>query len=254
MNYKEISNTLLRIVQNAGSEIMKIYLDPNLSERIEIKEDNSPLTLADKRSNKVIIEDLAKDYDFPILSEESAMIDFSQRKDWNKFWLVDPLDGTKEFINKNGEFTVNIALIENEIPTLGIIGVPAKQTYYVGYDDNAWKIESGEVQKITVNKKYENRIAVRSRTHASIEEEAVLKEFDVHDSISVGSSLKFCMVAEGQADVYFRYGPTMEWDIAAGHAIVKAAGGGVFIGSKNEIPFNYNKENLKNGSFLCTGF
>ncbi len=190
----------------------------------------------------------------PILSEEETHASYEQRKSWTTFWLVDPLDGTKEFINRNGEFTVNIALIENGKPTLGAIYVPVTNVMYWGNQEGAF-IQRGDaaIEPLKVNNSTQNRIAVRSKSHASPEEDVVLKNYDVTDSISVGSSLKFCMVAEGKADVYYRHGPTMEWDIGAGQAILEAAGGKVFI-ETTENPFRYNKENLLNGSFLCVGF
>lgn len=246
---------VLEIAKKAGEKILEIYNNSELTKVVDYKADNSPLTLADKASNEVIIEGLkALDTPYPILSEESRHAPYDERKDWTTFWLVDPLDGTKEFINRNGEFTVNIALIENGKPVFGVIYVPVKDVMYVGSAEGAFKQEGGGAMKpIRVNQSSGNRIAVRSKSHASVEEEDVLKKYDVTDSISVGSSLKFCMVAEGKADVYYRHGPTMEWDTGAGQAIVMAAGGQVFQGI-SQIPFTYNKENLLNGSFLCLGF
>lgn len=241
----------------AGKEILKIYHDPALSKEIEHKSDNSPLTLADKASNKVIVKSLKENFpDIPILSEEEKRVEYSIRSKWKKFWLVDPLDGTKEFIKRNGEFTVNIALIEKGYPTLGIIYAPELNTLFVGDSINglAYKInKDGKKTGLEVNHKGADRIAVGSRSHSSQEEANLLKQYDVKDTISVGSSLKFCMVAEGKADIYYRHGPTMEWDTGAGQAIVEAAGGTVtnMVTGKR---FDYNKENLLNGSFLVKGF
>ncbi len=246
---------ILQISREAGERILEIYHDSELSKVVDHKADDSPLTLADKTSNKVIMEGLQNlQLGYPILSEEETHASYEERKNWSTFWLVDPLDGTKEFINRNGEFTVNIALIENGKPILGVIYVPVTNVMYWGSKQGAF-IKRGEVEveELKVNNSIKSRIAVRSKSHALVEEEAVLKKYDVIDSISVGSSLKFCMVAEGKADVYYRHGPTMEWDIGAGQAILEAAGGKVFIGtSKNS--FTYNKEKLLNGSFLCLGF
>jgi 3'(2'), 5'-bisphosphate nucleotidase len=164
------------------------------------------------------------------LSEEEKHVDFAERANWKKFWLVDPLDGTKEFIKRNGEFTVNIALIDKGYPVLGIIYAPVFDTIYVGdvLEKIAYKIDREGVQtELKVNYKSEKRIAVGSRSHSSQEEADLLKTYDVVDTISVGSSLKFCMVAEGKADIYYRHGPTMEWDTGAGQAIVEASGGTV---------------------------
>jgi 3'(2'), 5'-bisphosphate nucleotidase len=149
---------------------------------------------------------------------------------------------------------VNIALIKDKNPILAVIYVPVKDIIYWGDESGAYKIVDGKQSTIQVNNKAGNRIAVRSKSHASSEEEEILAKYDVVDSISVGSSLKFCMVAEGKADVYYRHGPTMEWDTGAGQAILQAAGGTVYAGSREDNLFRYNKENLLNGSFLCLGF
>lgn len=246
---------LIKLSKEAGQEILKIYNDPALSGHVDYKSDDSPLTKADTASNKVLIaglEKLASNY--PILSEEEKHQSYDIRKDWDAFWLVDPLDGTKEFINRNGEFTVNIALIKNGNPVLGIIYVPVKDVVYWGDESGAYKIDNDLEFKINVNNSLDKRVAVRSKSHASEEEEEILARYNAIDSISVGSSLKFCMVAEGKADIYYRHGPTMEWDTGAGQAILQAAGGKVYSGSTEEKLFRYNKENLLNGSFLCLGF
>ncbi len=245
------------IATKAGQEILKIYHDETLSQEIENKADNSPLTLADKASNKVIVNALKENFaNIPILSEEEKHVEYSVRSKWNKFWLVDPLDGTKEFIKRNGEFTVNIALIENGYPTLGIIYAPVLDHLYVGNvpENVAYKINKEGVKKdLKINQKASNRIAVGSRSHSSQEEADLLNQYDVKETISVGSSLKFCMVAEGKADIYYRHGPTMEWDTGAGQAIVEAAGGTI-TSIETQQRFKYNKENLLNGSFLVKGF
>ncbi len=247
-------NIISQIAKQAGMRILSIYHDSDFSKVVNFKEDNSPLTLADKAAHDVIVEGLEKHYpDIPIISEEGSEIAYETRKSWARHWLVDPLDGTKEFINRNGEFTVNIALIENGKPILGVIYVPVKDTLYEGEVENgATKTVDGKTTNLVVNNKVGSRIAVRSKSHASEEEESVLNSYDVVDSISVGSSLKFCMVAEGKADIYYRHGPTMEWDTAAGQGIVEAAGGKVFQKTGDAV-FTYNKENLLNSSFLCIG-
>jgi 3'(2'), 5'-bisphosphate nucleotidase len=239
----------------AGKAIMVVYNDRDDSKVVDYKDDNSPLTLADKASHHVIVDALTAAYpSIPILSEEGTTSDYAERFSWDKYWLIDPLDGTKEFINRNGEFTVNIALIEDKRPVLGVVYVPAKEVLYYGDADGAVKIEQSESRNIQVNNKDQNRIAVRSKSHASPEEDVLYKNYDVDSFISVGSSLKFCMVAEGKADLYYRHGPTMEWDTGAGQAVLEAAGGIVYHGSKPEVPFRYNKKELLNGSFLCLGF
>jgi 3'(2'), 5'-bisphosphate nucleotidase len=243
---------LLKICEGAGEEILKIY---HVSEGIEIdrKADNSPLTKADKAAHDYIMKALGEKYpETPVISEEGKNIPFEERKNYGTFWLVDPLDGTKEFINRNGEFTVNIALIKDGFPVEGFIYVPVKNTWYFTEEGSAYKQEDTERIILRVNNKREGLVAVRSKSHAAPEEEEVLGRYPVTNSISVGSSLKFCMVAEGKADIYYRHGPTMEWDTGAGQAVVEAAGGKVFKGDgAGKERFNYNKESLLNGSFLC---
>ncbi len=255
MDTKKIIEELKKISKDAGDAIMHIYNDADLSKVVDHKADDSPLTLADKAADDEIKKGLeALQYDFPILSEEGKHMSYSERKDWNSFWLVDPLDGTKEFIKRNGQFTVNIALIKDGYPVLGIIYVPASETYYYGSEMGAFKLEGGSISTLKVNNRSTKRIAVRSASHASPEEDTLLAKYDVVDNISKGSSLKFCMVAEGKADIYYRHGPTMEWDTGAGQAVLEAAGGKIFKGDQEKERFNYNKEDLLNGSFLCLGF
>ena len=243
-----------KIAREAGDEILNIYNDSALTKVVDYKSDDSPLTLADKASHNVIMEGLKTHFSkLPIISEEGKEVPYGIRKSYAEYWLVDPLDGTKEFINRNGEFTVNIALIRQGKPVFGVVYAPVLDEMFVGREEGCYKISKGVTDKLKVNGKQANRIAVRSKSHASPEEEIVLKEYDVHDSISVGSSLKFCMVAEGKADLYYRHGPTMEWDIAAGQAVVEAAGGRVEIGTGGH-QFQYNKQNLLNGSFIVFGF
>lgn len=248
-------NELKNIARKAGEAILEVYNDPQQNTDVDYKADESPLTKADLASNKVIMAGLQQlPEQYPILSEEEKHQAYEERKDWHTFWLVDPLDGTKEFINRNGEFTVNIALIKGRKPVLSVIYVPVKETMYWADESGAWKESAAGVIALKVNNSTENRIAVRSKSHASPEEDGVLKRYGVVDSISVGSSLKFCMVAEGKADLYYRHGPTMEWDTAAGQAILQGAGGKVYVGADENEEFHYNKENLLNGSFLCLGF
>lgn len=244
---------IIKIAIEAGDKIMDIYENEDFSKTIDFKSDDSPLTIADKAAHKIIEEGLlALGTKHPILSEEGKHDTYDVRKCWTSFWCVDPLDGTKEFIKKNGQFTVNIALIVDKNPVLGVVYAPALETVYIGEKgQGALKIKKGVKEPIKVNGKETNRIAVQSRSHASDDEAKLLESFNVVDTISVGSSLKFCMVAEGKADVYYRHNPTMEWDTAAGQAVVEAAGGKVLDGEK---PFQYNKEVLRNGSFLCVGF
>jgi 3'(2'), 5'-bisphosphate nucleotidase len=247
----------------AGKGIMKIY---NSKYAVEAKEDKSPLTEADLKSHKVINRKL-KETELPILSEEGNEIPYEKRQTWDQFWLVDPLDGTKEFIKRNGEFTVNIALIEKQKPIAGVIYVPVSKTlYFAEQYFGSYKIEGDFEKNITLSDllskatKLPMRIdrpytVVGSRSHMSKETEAyfeeVRKKQGKTEVISRGSSLKLCMVAEGKADEYPRFAPTMEWDTAAGQAIVEAMGGQV-LNYKKKKPLTYNRENLKNDWFLVT--
>ena len=254
MEYKINIEIIRKIAREAGKAILSIYNDADFSKVVDFKTDNSPLTLADQASHQVIDKGLKEAYpEIPVISEEGNEVAYEERRNWPYFWLIDPLDGTKEFINRNGEFTVNIALIKDRKPVLGVIYTPVTDDLYEGFvGEYARKIQNSELQNLQVNNKSDNRIAVRSKSHPSPEEEAVLKSHNVVDSISVGSSLKFCMVAEGKADIYYRHGPTMEWDTAAGQAVLEAAGGKVYKNTGSEV-FTYNKESLLNGSFLCLG-
>lgn len=243
---------LCDIAKEAGDAILDIYHDEEMFKQVDWKEDNSPITLADLEANNLIESRLRISFpQIPILSEEGNNLDYKIRKGWSSFFLVDPLDGTKEFINRNGEFTVNIALISDKTPELGIVHAPALNKTYLGsLEEGAFRQSKEGIERIRVNSKKSNRVAVRSKSHSSPEEESVLNKYEVTECMSVGSSLKFCLVSEGTADLYYRHGPTMEWDIAAGHAVVKAAGGHIFqkTGPKH---FQFNKESLLNDSFLC---
>lgn len=242
---------LKQVAGKAGEAIMSIYAKTDFTGITDFKADNSPLTLADKESHNIIADALGKNFpEIPVLSEEGKEMSYEERKGWKLFWCVDPLDGTKEFINRNGEFTVNIALIDDGKPVLGIIYVPALDVYYFGKKgEGAFKESSEGKIKLVTNQRQDNLVAVGSRSHSASEEHALLEKLNVKELISKGSSLKFCMVAEGKADVYYRHGPTMEWDTAAGQAIVEAAGGLVLNSEKNL--FHYNKQSLRNGSFYC---
>jgi len=227
---KELLLKIINVSIEAGKEICKIYKTDDFG--VSIKDDNSPLTKADKAANAKIMTVLTT-LDFPIISEENKLLEYSERKDWNKFWLVDPLDGTKEFIKKNGQFTVNIALIENNVPILGVIYVPAQKELFFGVQNiGSFKIldiESDienydelmtQSQKLPVLNDKNSYKVIASKSHFSDETKAFVdslkNEHKNLELINVGSSLKFCTIAEGKADVYPRFGPTMEWDIAAG--------------------------------------
>ncbi len=245
---------LIQIARDAGAEIMRIY-DTDFG--VENKDDKSPLTEADKRSNAVIVEALQKAYpDIPMITEENKAVPYGERADWDWFWLIDPLDGTKEFIKRNGEFTVNIALVRQGKPVLGVIYVPAKDvTYWSAEGQGAHKIEAdGSSRSISVKDPDPKKLVlIGSRSHPSAEFDAYLNEkkaqYDEVDFVAAGSSLKLCLVAEGVADVYPRLGPTMEWDTGAGHAIALEAGASVKVfGEQQDL--RYNKENLLNPFFI----
>lgn len=247
----------------AGEVIMEVYNKDNFN--IEIKSDKSPLTEADKKANDVINSHL-KSTSIPIISEENKQIDYEVRRKWDECWIVDPVDGTKEFIKRNGEFTVNIAFVKQGTPIFGVIYVPEKKILYYG-DVNKKKafkvtLEFHEAsieeiiaksEAIRVNEDKSNTIRiVGSRSHMNQETVGFIdslkdKDYEI-EIVAKGSSLKFCLIAEGVADIYPRFAPTMEWDTAAGQAICKASGAEV-ISLETDRPLLYNKENLLNSWF-----
>ena len=235
----------------AGKAVMAVY---EKDFEVDFKEDESPLTEADLKANEIICRELNSLYpEIPILSEENKEIPYEARKNWNRFWLVDPVDGTKEFIKKNGEFTVNIALIENGTPILGVVYAPALEDLYTGDLENG-AFKNGESLPLKVNSNpNESLTVVASRSHLSQETEDFIEGLKENtknvETISKGSSLKLCLVAEGAADYYPRLAPTMEWDTAAAHAVCLAACKRVFRHDNNE-DLTYNKENLLNPWFI----
>jgi len=244
---------ICQIAKKAGAAIMEIY---DGDHAVEFKDDKSPLTAADKASHEVIAAGLkALTPDIPILSEEGRDIPYQERKNWERFWLVDPLDGTKEFIKRNGEFTVNIALIEGNTPVLGVVYVPVPDKMYVGVVGEGAFVQQGEEEPGSIQVRRadpENGLTVvMSRSHPSAELAEYLKNINVAEALPVGSSLKLCVVAGGKADLYPRLGPTMEWDTAAGQAVVLAAGGTVKTLDGEDL--SYNKENLLNPHFIVKG-
>ena len=246
-------DAVIEIARRAGSAILKVY---EKDFEIERKGDQSPLTEADLASHRVIVEGLkALTPDIPVMSEESAAIPYDERRGWRQYWLVDPLDGTKEFIKRNGEFTINIALIEGGSPTLGVVYVPAGGVLYHGRaGEGAVRIDD-DGMKMTIHVTERRRtpmLIAGSRTHAGDSLKRFLERVGDYEIVSMGSSLKLCLVAEGSADVYPRLGPTSEWDTAAAQAVVEAAGGQV---TDTELrPLRYNrKESLLNPYFLAFG-
>ncbi len=282
MELKSLLRTALQASLEAGEEIMRIYTDPKQDFGIEKKADNSPLTLADKASHQVIMRYLSMT-DIPVLSEEGQHLPYEERKSWERLWVVDPLDGTKEFIKKNGEFTVNVALVEQGSPVLGVVYVPATRVLYYGIvGEGAWKCEIpafaegwpnlqglldglspdgqrgsdaslGCVSLPVAQAEHDVFTIVASRSHMSPETQAYIQEMEhLHGcvkTVSSGSSIKICLVAEGVADAYPRYAPTMEWDTAAGDAVARAAGR-VVVSAETGKPMVYNKPDLHNPWFL----
>ena len=242
-------NNLLKIAKLAGAAILKVYAEGPVS--VTLKSDNSPLTAADQAANEIIMAGLQKlTPAIPIISEEEKDTPYEIRKTYNYFWCVDPLDGTKEFVKRNGEFTVNIALMHIDKPMFGVIYVPVTgDLYYGGKSIGSWKVNAdGQKKQLKIDNKTDNWIAVGSRSHASDEEIAIQKQYPVEETVSVGSSLKFCLIAEGGAHIYYRHGPTMEWDTASGQSI--AEGAGAVMTTPEGQAFMYNKPSLLNGPFL----
>ena len=237
---------------SAGDKIMEIY---DREYKIESKADNSPLTAADLASHYAIVAGLKLlSPNIPVLSEESSADELTDRISWTKYWLIDPLDGTKEFIKKNGEFTVNIALIEDGVAVLGVVYAPALGVLYYGDREGAFKVVNDIVTKVSVKAVPENDQVwgvVGSRSHQSPEFLDFVKNIKNHSIVSMGSSLKICLVAEGKADLYPRLGLTSEWDTAAAHAVVTAAGG-LLVQYPELTPLIYNKnaDTLLNPFFI----
>ncbi|AWN14646.1 3'(2'),5'-bisphosphate nucleotidase CysQ [Salinisphaera sp. LB1] len=250
---RELLDAVCRIAVEAGARTLPIYRSDF---DVITKDDDSPLTQADLAAHRVIAAELsALTPDTPQLSEEGADIDYDTRSEWREYWLVDPLDGTKEFVNRNDQFTVNIALIKDGRPVLGAVYAPALDTLWFGANGlGAFRREGdGEIQPIRVSPAHMDkpRILV-SRSHRSDAIERLLADMDDYEPVSMGSSLKFCVIAEGAADFYPRLGPTSEWDTAAGHAVLKAAGGQVT--DARGRPLRYNEtDSLLNDWFIAYG-
>ncbi|QBG47349.1 3'(2'),5'-bisphosphate nucleotidase [Verrucomicrobia bacterium S94] len=275
--------TAVKAALEAGDAILEIYARDF---EIEYKADESPLTEADKASHEIIVKAL-ETTPYPVLSEESKTIAYAERRGWSTYWLVDPIDGTKEFIKKNGEFTVNIALVKDGVPVMGVVFVPVEGSLYLGSERGAFKAVKGEhfkrleelleklpnpenfqVLKVSGAPKGPLKV-VASKSHCNDETLQFIaeleEEYGAAERVSRGSSLKLCMVAEGVADIYPRIAPTCEWDTAAAHAVVTAAGGRVFeyrdgisaaaykTGSDSVSDVVYNKENLLNPFFVVSG-
>ena len=251
----ELSSASLRqleaIARRAGDAILAHY---HAEQRAELKADKSPITAADRAAHAVITEALARwTPDVPVVSEEGDFPAAEVRKNWRRFWLVDPLDGTKEFIQRNGEFTVNIALISDGDPVLGVVFAPALDLLYVaGRGLGAWKRESGRPAERLLSHPVPSGtplVVAESRSHPSAELEQYLATVPVKSRVRAGSSLKFCWIAEGKADIYPRFGRTMEWDVAAGDCVFRESGDG----QPRSSPLRYNTPGLDNTGFIIGG-
>jgi 3'(2'), 5'-bisphosphate nucleotidase len=247
----DLANQVAEIARAAGTDILDIYSEGATA--VTMKVDDSPLTQADLQAHRRIVAGLgALSPRLPVLSEESAQVPFEERQHWERYWLVDPLDGTKEFLSRNGEFTVNIALIIGHAPALGVVYAPVRHTLYTGVvGAGAWKaVGSGPAQAIRVHPQAATPVrVVGSKSHRGASLDGYLERLGPHELVAIGSSLKLCLVAEGAADLYPRLGPTSEWDTAAGQAVVVAAGG--FVVTRDGKPLEYNrKADLLNPEFL----
>jgi 3'(2'), 5'-bisphosphate nucleotidase len=253
MNLEELVEPVVATAIAAGAAILEIYATDF---DVEAKEDDSPLTLADMASHRCIMAGLRSlTPDLPVISEESGLPDFEVRRAWQRYWLVDPLDGTREFVKRNGEFTVNIALIEEHRPVLGVVHVPVSGKTYLGCTGRGAERRSAQGDREPVRIAIESASPVRvvgSRSHRGASLDGFLEKLGDFEMVPMGSSLKFCLVAEGAADIYPRLGPTSEWDTAAAQAVVEQAGGTVL--QLDGKPLNYNaKPDILNAHFMVAG-
>lgn len=253
MDLKSFIEPIVALAEDAGRAILEVY---STNFEVQSKADESPLTQADLASHYCIVEGLEQlTPGLPIISEESGLPDFEERRRWDRYWLIDPLDGTKEFVNRNGEFTVNIALIENNRPVFGVVHVPVHHKTYVGCENVGAERRDGDRPPEPIRVAAASRDPVRvvgSRSHRGASLDAYLEGLGEHDMVPMGSSLKFCVIAEGGADVYPRLGPTSEWDTAAAQAVVEQAGGSVV--TLDGKPMTYNaKSDMLNPYFFVIG-
>lgn len=261
MNFCDFLPVAIEASLKAGEEIMRIYNNEEC--QIKQKEDSSPVTQADLRSSEIIC-DCLRTFNFPVITEEIEIPPYEVRKNWQHYWLVDPLDGTKEFISRNGEFTVNIALISNNIPVLGIIYVPVTDTlYYAVKGEKAFKLKNAasfelseiirKAQKLESVSTREKPVVVTSRSHLNCDAENFIRKLKVKfgdiSCVTSGSSVKLCLLAEGVADIYPRYGTTMEWDTASGQVIAGEYGFKLLSSQCSEL--QYNKPDLRNPGFIA---
>lgn len=251
MHPSSMIDDVIRIADEASAKVLQIYQSDF---KVSYKEDESPITAADVASHEIIAKGLqALSPDIPILSEEAAQAPWAERKHWQRFWLIDPIDGTKEFTQRTGEFTVNIALIENGEPVMGVVTAPALNEAFWGINGEGAnkRDQAGQTRPIRVVEPQSTRRVVASKNHLNADTRTFIDGLGEHTTIQAGSSLKFCRVAEGEADIYPRMGPTSEWDTAAAHAVLLAAGGNV--AKVDGGPLRYGKEDVLNPYFIAAG-
>lgn len=251
MHYSSILPDVIKIADEASEKVLHIYQSDF---KVNYKEDHSPITAADIASHDIIVKGLRQiSRDIPILSEEGAEIPWEERKKWRRFWLIDPIDGTKDFTQRTGEFTVNIAMIEDGEPVMGVVTAPALKEAFWGIKGEGahMRDRTGRVHRIRVAEPKDTLRVVASRNHLNEETRAFIDTLGAHETVQAGSSLKFCRIAEGHADIYPRMGPTSEWDTAAAHAVLVAAGGKVQ--TPEGQPLVYGKENILNPNFIAAG-
>lgn len=251
MEFSSVLPDVIKVADEASERVLHIYQSDF---KVSFKDDDSPITAADVASHEVIVRGLRSiSQNIPILSEEGDALSWEERKHWRRFWLIDPIDGTKDFTQRTGEFTVNIALIENGEPILGVVTAPAlKEAFWGLKGQGAYKRDrTGAVRRIGVSGPRGVPRVVASKNHLNEETRAYLERLGAHELVQAGSSLKFCRIAEGRADIYPRLGPTSEWDTAAAHAVLVAAGGKVTqLGGE---PLLYGKEDVLNPYFIAVG-
>ena len=255
MKYDDLFEPLAEIARRAGDAILEVYAREDFD--VSAKSDDSPLTEADRRANRIICDALREQYpDIPIISEENKQLDYEERKNWNRCWMVDPLDGTKEFVRRNGEFTVNIALIEEGRSVFGVVYIPVAGRLYLGAKGmGSFEVSDSENHQLTASRYAltdEGLVIVGSRSHMNDLTKNFILSFQNPEIVARGSSLKFLTIAEGNAHIYPRLAPTMEWDTAAAQIILEEAGGSV-IDRETQQPLQYNKANLLNPHFIASG-
>jgi len=251
MYYSSILPEVIRVADEASDRVLHIYQSDF---KVSYKEDESPITAADIASHEIIVRGLRNiSRDIPILSEESVAAPWEERRHWRRFWLIDPIDGTRDFTQRTGEFTVNIAMIEDGVPVMGVVTAPAlKEAFWGVKGEGAHKRDrTGLIHRIRVAEPGEVKRVVASKNHLNDETRAFIDSLGEHQTVQAGSSLKFCRIAEGHADIYPRMGPTSEWDTGAAHAILRAAGGDVQ--SVDGLSLQYGKKDVLNPHFIAAG-